>query len=298
MLASFAKTVLWVIAITSVFAWIAGDAFLPANTWQVSLLGLLGGFVFGVGAVLNGGCAISTLAYLASGRIAIALSLFGFSLGVMAHSLVVKALSLTPPEPDATLIDLKSPWALPVLALVLIGLVWEILRLSRTPASSVRWQEKMFSGQLRLSTAAALMGLSNGILYVLMGTWAYTSTLSQQAQHLVGRAGGPRPQLWLLFASLLLGMVVSAWQRGQLRPVWSFHNWHAHLLGGFLMGMGAAFGLGGNDVLLLHGIPSLSPHAVPTFAAMVLGIATALLIANRLGLSVPRVDCSGDICRG
>jgi hypothetical protein len=99
----------------------------------------------------------------------------------VAHSLVVKALSLTPPEPGTTLIDLKGPWALPVLALLLIGLVWEILRLSRTPASSVR---------------------------------------------------------------------------------------------------------------------CLSPHAVPTFAAMVLGIATALLIANRLGLAVPRVDCSGDIYRG
>lgn len=297
MLASFAKMALWVIAITSSFTWIGGDVVLPATTWQVSLLGLFGGAVFGLGAVLNGGCAISTLTYLASGRIAMAFSLFGFSVGVMAHSLVTEGLSLAPPQPGTTLIDLKGPWVLPVLALLVSGLVWEILRLSRTPALTVRWRERMLSGRLRLSTAAALMGVSNGILYALIGTWAYTSTLSQQAQHLLGRAAAPRLQLWLLFVSLLSGMVVSAWWRGRLRPVWRFDNWHAHLLGGFLMGVGAAFALGGNDVLLMHGIPSLSPHAVPTFAAMVLGIATALLIANKLGLSIPRVDCSGDICR-
>ena len=35
---------------------------------------------------------------------------------------------------------------------------------------------------------------------------------------------------------------------------------------------------GGNDALLFHGIPTLSPHAVPAYLAMVLGIAAVTVL--------------------
>ncbi len=63
------------------------------------------------------------------------------------------------------------------------------------------------------------------------------------------------------------------------------------------MGLGAAMIPGGNDVLiLLHGIPSLSPHAVPAFLAMLVGIAVSLMGMRGLGRETPRIDCGGDIC--
>ena len=60
--------------------------------------------------------------------------------------------------------------------------------------------------------------------------------------------------------------------------------------------MGAAMIPGGNDVLILHGIPSLSPHAVPAFLAMLAGIAGSLMGMRALGQGIPRIDCGGDIC--
>jgi len=53
---------------------------------------------------------------------------------------------------------------------------------------------------------------------------------------------------------------------------------------------------GGNDALVLYGIPSLSPHAIPSYLAMILGIALALM-AMRFGLGIEtRIECRGDVC--
>ncbi len=58
--------------------------------------------------------------------------------------------------------------------------------------------------------------------------------------------------------------------------------------------IGAGLARGGNDVLLLHGIPGLSPHALPVFTAMILGIAVALFISERRGRAHAKVARSGE----
>ena len=64
------------------------------------------------------------------------------------------------------------------------------------------------------------------------------------------------------------------------------------------MGFAAAMIPGGNEALVLHGLPYLSPHAVPTLLAMLVGIAISLMALRALGQDIPYVDCSGDICTG
>ena len=54
---------------------------------------------------------------------------------------------------------------------------------------------------------------------------------------------------------------------------------------------------GGNDVLILHAIPTLSPHALPAYLAMLVGIAITLVVMRLIGASLDTIDCSGDICR-
>ncbi len=294
MLASFGKTVLWVIAITIGLTWLAGEAVAPVTAWHVSLLGLVGGFVFGVGAVINDGCAFSTLTRLANGQIVIVLSLLGFCSGIVGHRIMVGALSLPTVEMAEPLIDIGQPWALGILVVLVVWILWEILAMFRARSHAQSRPDSNSARRYRLSTAAALMGVSNGLLYALVGTWAYTYTLDQQVQQLFGWSVGPGILLWLLFVSLLFGMALSAWQSGQLRPDWRFSNWAAYLAGGFLMGLGAGLARGGNDVLLLHGIPGLSPHALPVFAAMILGIAVALSISERRGRAHAKVARSGE----
>jgi hypothetical protein len=61
------------------------------------------------------------------------------------------------------------------------------------------------------------------------------------------------------------------------------------------MGMGVALTPGGNDALVLYGIPSLSPHALPAFLAMVIGIVLGLWSMRAwFGIEM-RVACRNDL---
>ena len=90
-----------------------------------------------------------------------------------------------------------------------------------------------------------------------------------------------------VLAILLAGVIGFAVHRASLR----------NLLGGILMGLGATLIPGGNDALILHGIPGGSPHALPAYAALLIGTAIGLLIIRALVGKVVTIDCTGDICR-
>ena len=62
------------------------------------------------------------------------------------------------------------------------------------------------------------------------------------------------------------------------------------------MDAGAGMIPGGNDVLLLNAIPLLSPHAIPAYLGVVVGIAATLALMHASGRAPAAVDCQGDIC--
>lgn len=59
-------------------------------------------------------------------------------------------------------------------------------------------------------------------------------------------------------------------------------------MGGTLMGIGAALLPGGNDTLLLTALLSLSVFALASYAALLAGIASALVVLRRARQDVPR----------
>ena len=298
MLLSFAKTMLWVAGVTFVILWVWPEIAAPRAAWTLTLPALAGGMIFGVGAVFNGGCSISTLTRLGAGNLGILLSLIGFCAGLWMESHLAPGLGWPLRASVPALLSLASAWSKPLLLLVLVWMAFEAVRLVRSRPADQTWRSRLLAQRYRLSTAAMIMGLSNGLLYAIAGAWAYTSTLSGGVRDLAGDQPGPGPLLWLLFLALLAGIVVSAWQSGRFRLDWRPRPmWLGYFLGGGLMGFGAALVPGGNDVLILQAIPSLSPHAVPVFLAMLAGIAMALGLMRMTGMEMPKVDCSGDLCR-
>ena len=298
MFVSFFKTVLWIAAITIPFMWWHPDAHGAEQSWEMSTSVLLGGFLFGMGAAFNKGCAFSTLSRLSDGQLSMLVTLVGFCAGIYAYIQLSDAYAL----PHATM--LKSAYATPnfwTIGLAGALCVWVIregTRLWRPRRTATSWWVLVRSDRYRLSTAAAVLGASNAVLYALHGTWTYTGTISAGVHHVVTGDAAPSTIRWGLFAAVLLGMGWSSWQRRSFRLDWRPSlSWAVSFPAGLLMGFGAALISGSNDVLILHAIPVLSPHALPAYTAMVIGIAVPLVLMRVTQGAAMRVDCSSDVCR-
>ena len=175
---------------------------------------------------------------------------------------------------------------------------WELWRLLKDRSSSETWTKRLFADRYRLSTGAALIGISNAFLFALHGSWAYTGAIAQTVEDMVASGPGANVMSVLLAAALMGGIIVSALQSGRFRvQVARPSAWIRHFGGGAVMGLGAALVPGGNFVLILHGIPVLSPHALPAFAMLVLGVALTLLATRVVTGNAMRIDCGGDVCR-
>lgn len=297
MFAAFAKSTLWVGAATIPIVWLVPGAHGPAFAVPVAMPSLLGGFVFGIGATLNMGCAFSTLTRLAEGQIRMLLTLAGFASGVAMALRILPAAAEAAPLPPGLYGPATRGTAALATALWLF-LAWEVMRLWRTRPRQAGLRGLLLASAYRLSTASLVIGLGNGVLYALHGPWAYTSVVGDLGGYAMADGSWPNTIGIVLFLALFAGMVASSVQRRGI--AWEVRprlNWLRNAFGGYLMGVGAATIPGGNDVLILHAIPGLSPHALPAYLAMIGGIAVALAAMRLSGMRPEQVDCRGDLCR-
>jgi hypothetical protein len=297
MMATLLKAVLWVATVSVPILVYLPETAAPNPVYAITVTAIGGGFLLGVGAAVNGGCAFSTLGQLANGNLWMLTTLFGFCIGVAGLSFMVPMI-----EPSLALKALlfKAPKPLIIIVLVFLWLFvcWEIVRLWRSREKGKGWRQLLFASYYRLSTAALLLGFSGGVLYTLHGAWTYTSVLKQQVQSLWQLIEQPVAINLILFPALFCGMFLSAWQRGSLRLRWRrVPTWPRHLIGGTLMGAGAVLIPGGNDTLILDSLPGLSPHAIPAFVALLFGIGMTLLLMRLLTGKTLKIVCTNDICR-
>jgi uncharacterized membrane protein YedE/YeeE len=294
MMASIVKSMLWISAVTIPFYLLSKTSPPQAGAWQLSLMTMLGGFVFGFGAAMNGACVYSTMARLADGEIAMAVTVIGFGFGITAFVALLDAAWLSRPSPSFPRLSVLIggfPSA------ILIGfIVFEAVRLWRTLPRETSPRELVFAAQYRLSTAAMLIGLAAGLIYIIQGPVGYASALQQGIEALLGRRESPETARWVLLAAAMMGMLMSTLQRKSFRLDWKPRaSWLMNLFGGALMGLGVALTHGGNDSLVLYAIPTLSPHALPAYAALVVGVAVGLLtIRLLLGIEM-RAECRNDL---
>ena len=277
-LASFAKAALWAVAVSLPLRWLHDLNMMP--TYPLRAVTLLGGFLFGLGAAVNGGCTFSTLGRLAEGDLSYLGAIGGFVAGAAAASRVVGS-------PDALVV---SPPAATAPGVVLVGLVWvwgawQATRLWRSRSRHGPW---ITAERYRLSTSAIILGVGGGTMVTLHGSWTYTAALRDVARL--------RPATALqagIAAALFLGMLLSARLRGasRLRRPGALAGTR-RFAGGLLMGAGSALLPGGNAALVLVGIPSLSPHAIPAYGMILIGVAIPLVLTG----NPAKVRCNGDVC--
>jgi uncharacterized membrane protein YedE/YeeE len=296
MLGSILKSALWVIAITLPIFLLVPAAGASVGGWQLTGAAMFGGFLFGIGAAANGACAYTTMARLVDGDVGMLITIVGFAAGIFAFVTLVDMHWLARPVAQPALINSANKWLLVPIAGLLIWAGYEIVKMWRKRPKGATLRSTVFAPQYRLSSAALLIGLSSSVIFFLIGSPGYSATLQNVVEGFIGTRAWPTFQRGMLVVAVLAGMAFSTLQRGSFRIDWRpKRSWLRNFIGGALMGLGTALLPGGNDALILYGIPSLSPHAIPSYAALALGIAAGLLMMRYLLGVQTRAVCKNDL---
>ena len=231
---------------------------------------IAGGALLGVGAYINRACVFGAIARFGSGEWAYALTPLGFFIGCLSVAPLFQAMApmrLKSPSPVLA----ASAWlAVPFAAFAAWRLGQAMAAARRSGLAAHIWSSHH---------ATSLIGITFVLMMLTVGAWAYTDLLADLAR---GMAGKPTARL-ILFAALFAGAVAGGWTAGRLRhePP-TFPAMVRCLVGGILMGWGSALIPGGNDGLILVGMPLLMPYAWIAFATMCVVIAAALIAECRL----------------
>jgi uncharacterized protein len=212
-----------------------------------TIVTVIGGVIAGVGAWLNGRCAMGTIAGLSSGDMPRVATLVGFLGGAFFQANALPTLGLT-----------LRPSSGPTPIGIVLGLCFFVVccllavRRARAPG----WM--------------AVIGASAAGLSFLLPDWSYTSWFGQIA--------GMRPSMTALHAVLLALLISGGMLASRLGSEWHLRwgpvsVWFRALAGGALMGVGAALVPGGNDAMLLVGVPLLLPHLLAAYLAFLATLA-------------------------
>jgi hypothetical protein len=296
MLLGILKAVLWAFTVFLVWTFLSGDRNPFNENYALTYHALVGGFFFGVGAAINGGCAFSTLSHLVNGRIWMLITIVGFSFGIAGMTFALGRPVAGQIQPSLLA---NAPANSLIVLMILLGILMclEIYRLWSSRTKNIGFRQLLFFRPYRQSTSSLLIGICGGVLYILHGNWTYTSMLKTRIQSAIIINDHLQLLHFYLFVAVLIGMVVSALlqKRVKLR-IKPTKKWVEYLVGGALMGGGVVLIPGGNDTLILKSMPALSFHAIPTFAALLCGIAITLYARRYVSGKTMKVVCNDDIC--
>ncbi|MFO1238895.1 MAG: YeeE/YedE thiosulfate transporter family protein [Sphingomonadaceae bacterium] len=225
---------------------------------------LAGGALLGLGAWLNRACVFGAIARLGSGEWAYLATPVGFYLGALTLPQVFGM-----PAAQA-IADQSMLLSLPVWA----GWIAVPFALWRLAAHLTRSGRTIWGPH----EATLVIGLTFLVLLVIAGPWTYTELLTDAAKGMVGDVAFRT----ILFVALLSGAWYGGWTAGRFKSRRiSAADIARCLVGGLLMGWGSLVLPGGNDSLILVGMPLLHAHAWLGIGTMCLVIAGMLLIERR-----------------
>jgi hypothetical protein len=123
--------------------------------------------------------------------------------------------------------------------------------------------------------ATTLIGITFFIMLLVVGAWAYTDVLAELARGMAGNLVART----LLLAALFAGAMLGGYTAGRFRSTRvSIAQLAKCFAGGVLMGWGSLLIPGGNDGLILVGMPLLWSYAWLAFFTMCVVIGAALVV--------------------
>lgn len=253
-----------------ILAWrlLGGMEMLPIG-YPATLATIVGGLLLGIGAFVARACVFGAIAKFGSGDWAYLLTPIGFYIGCATIWPLIGRF----PEMHVASPLFDAPWLLVPFALFVAWRFYEAVQAARSG---------MFVAHIWTPhRATAVIGIVFAISLIAIGPWAYTNALLALAR---GQTEGVIAKFVLLFV-LLAGALVGGWTAGLLKRRAPTRAAVIRCLGGgILMGWGSLLIPGGNDELLLVGIPLLQPYAWLAVASMAVAIALSQSATLRLSV--------------
>jgi uncharacterized membrane protein YedE/YeeE len=262
----------WATFILLPLHWLIPDKIALSTTHYDLGIALIGGAILGLGAYFNRGCFFGTFVALVSGNINYIATLFGLSIGVVVphfylasgipSSIEMSSVS----EPHSTAyIWLFGMIVFALFMLFSIKIKEENILKKKTGLHLLNWQSV---------SAMIVIGLGGTLLYATVSGWNYSDVLTNTTSKFIEKqAMGASSMAILATISMIIGGITAAVMAKEFYV--SKVQWYLVLgcfVGGVLMGGASMFIPGGNDGLLLKGIPSLAPHAFVGYFAMLVSM--------------------------
>lgn len=242
-------------------AWIAPGIAVPSPGYPITLAVIAGGALFGLGAYVNGACAFGTLSHLSGGE----MNYIGTLFGVFIGAALAASIPYHPAPPAVSTLSLSIGTGL-LLFLAFAGVAATAVHKHYHGRKRTKRTYRRLGG----ATALLIIGVGGALLYATAGEWTYMAVLSDRAASLIN--GDPSEAgLTVLVgsAALVTGGVYAAQRSGRFR--WNkpqAKKVAQRMIGGAMMSFAAAIIPGGNDVMLLYGVPSAAPHAIAAYITM------------------------------
>lgn len=211
----------------------------------------IGGVLMGIGATLNRGCFLGSVAGLGRGDLSFVATLGGIALAMHLAPSFLDNLGM-PVAPARS--GFRTPGAL-----LFAGALFAPVALF----GLFRWWKSRRAPLLALM----VVGIAGGTVYACNPNWSYSAGL-YRLSHSIGSDGIFLAEFGSVAA--IAGVVISAvtggrfaFRRGKLI------EYGSRLGGGMLMGSGAMLVPGGNDTLMLWAIPGLTYYGPIAYATMI-----------------------------
>jgi hypothetical protein len=272
--------------------WVAGGLLLAQHGgwlgqvphgYAVGMATVSGAVLLGWGAYINRACVFGTVARLSGGDWAYAFTPLGFYLGCKAFIALPHAMTPQPLPAGSVWFEADPRWVWFVMALMCIRVVLAVVRSRQTqPVTSLK---QLGTRVWAPQPATVVIGLAFLLLWLLAGSWAYTDVLAEWARTMAGADGARAAWAAALFGGAFwAGRSSSRWC-SRRPPVAAMLRCTA---GGFLMGWGSQWIPGGNDGLILMGMPLLWPYAWVGFLVMFTTIAVMIRTQQFIGKKAAR----------
>lgn len=259
------------LAIAEASLWVAGGLLLAKAAGRLDALPagyaltrwtFVGAALLGLGAVVNRGCVFGTVARLGTGEWAYLATPVGFYLGCLSVDGVFAPMAPRSLAGGSPVLGAPG-WVVWIFVAFALMRVAQALRSAR-PTITQAWSPHV---------ATCLIGITFVALWLLAGAWSYTDVLADLARRMAHSALARV----LLALALLAGALAGGWMTGQWRrrPL-AARDVLRCLAGGLIMGWGSLLIPGGNDGLVLLGMPLLWPYAWASFVTMCVVIYGAL----------------------